>query len=233
MLDDRAPVDREASKGGAGHGAQGGRFRLAVADVRSTIKGESLRLVLYRARAWLSEAGEVIILLRTLESVSVVDSGNLRMKELEASDLAALHELNRARQTTRFTPRFAADLADGYRGFIAYRDDEAVAYYWWIDPENAAAHRDLKWLGDSIALEPGDVYGSDFFVAEKWRDGRTATEMLSFVESSLSKLGHRRIWGYVETDNRPARWLYSMCGYQSGARLQTITRFGRRRIRSA
>jgi hypothetical protein len=37
---------------------------------------------------------------------------------------------------------------------------------------------------------------------------------LHAIETDLKERGYTRLWGYVRADNRPARWLYSMRGYE-------------------
>ena len=41
-----------------------------------------------------------------------------------------------------------------------------------------------------------------------------AADFLFHVESTLRDRGYSKIWGYVVSDNRPARWVYSTRGYK-------------------
>ena len=65
-----------------------------------------------------------------------------------------------------------------------------------------------------MELQDGDVYGFDFFLAPEHRGDGRAVEFLHAIETRLRGRGHDRLWGYVRGDNRPARWLYSMRGYE-------------------
>lgn len=165
-----------------------------------------------RKAAGVLRAADVIVLRKRLdEIVDIAFERRLALTELVPADLGALAELNRRRCDTRSTSRFAADLACGRRGFVARRDGELVGWYWWVDRE----HPHLRPLG--ITLAPGEVYGFDFFLAEEHRGDGHAVELLHGIETRLRELGYTRLWGYVHRDNRPARWLYGMRGYENVA----------------
>jgi GNAT superfamily N-acetyltransferase len=162
----------------------------------------------------------------------------LRYEPIERRHLAALAELNRERGDRRSDARFAADLDSGYDGLVAFRGDRPSAFYWWVDRDSApppsrwsvgAAIDELR-LG--IELEPGDVYGADFYVRESDRPGGTAQAFLHHVEALLRTKGYRRLWGYVIEDNRPARWTYSLRGYRPMWRVVRTRTLMRRRHRT-
>ena len=48
-------------------------------------------------------------------------------------------------------------------------------------------------------------------------------EFLANVESELARLGHRHMYGFVDSDNMPARWLYQTRGYEVVHRCRTRT----------
>jgi ribosomal protein S18 acetylase RimI-like enzyme len=73
----------------------------------------------------------------------------------------------------------------------------------------------LRDLDLGIELEQGDVYGTDFFLLEEFRGGGTEADFLCKIEKSLQERGYRRLWGYVESSNRPAVWSYRRRGYES------------------
>jgi len=154
------------------------------------------------------------------EIVGITFERRLRLTDLERADLPALAEFNRRRCDTRATARFAADLERGYRGFIARLDGDVAGYYWWADRD----HPQLERLG--IRLSERDVYGFDFFLAEEHRGGGHAVEFVYAAETRLRELGYARLWGYVRSDNRPARWLYSIRGYETVGNVHI--RLGRR-----
>lgn len=139
--------------------------------------------------------------------------GDLRIEELGPEHLPALSELNRKRFQGRADKRFAEYLEKGFHGFVAFRGDEAIGYYWWVDRGGQDLFPDLRDLDLGIELAEGEVYGSDFFLLEQHRGGGTASGFLFEVESALAERGYRRLWGYVAGDNRPALWLYATRGY--------------------
>jgi GNAT superfamily N-acetyltransferase len=199
------------------------RLQASGADLRCHLRRYGLRATLRKlvhSRRSSSEGG-LIVLLKDLDSISAPSgASDLRVDDLEARHLPALFDLNRRRCYTRADSRFAEDLAHGYRGFVGFIGEELVGYYWWVDRTNRPRHRDLTRLGLGIELAEGDAYGSDFYVLEEHRRGGLANDFLYKVETALREGGFRRLWGYVESDNRPARWTFSMRGYQP---LHTVT----------
>ena len=157
----------------------------------------------------------ITILLKELDSIQAPrKSSGLEVADLDREGLAGLSELNRERGRGRVDRRFRADFERGVHGFVGRRDGAVVGYYWWIEAERADLHSDLAWLGDTLQMQPGDAYGSDFYILPAHRPGGTANEFLFHVEGSLRDRGFARLWGYVDSGNRQARWLYSSRGYQ-------------------
>lgn len=139
--------------------------------------------------------------------------GELRVEELRAEHLPELAALNRKRGRPEVQRLFVRYLERGFHGFVAYRSGELVGYYWWVDREVPARYTDLHELGLGIELGADDVYGSHFFMLEEHRGGGLAADFLYNVESALRDRGFTRLWGYVMSANRPARWIYSTRGY--------------------
>jgi GNAT superfamily N-acetyltransferase len=137
----------------------------------------------------------------------------VRVEEVDSSHLEGLAELNRKRGRQRVDRRFRRNLERGLHGCVGLLGGEVVAYYWWVEAERAEFHPDLEWLGAAVRTEPGDVYGSDFYVLPEHRAGGMANEMLFQIECLLREQGFKRVWGYVDVGNREARWLYSARGY--------------------
>lgn len=171
--------------------------------------------------SYVHERQPVIVLLKDLDSVEPrARASDLRYERIERRHLPALAELNRERGEKRADARFAADLGAGYEGLAGFQDDRLVAFYWWVDGDSAqppsrwSVGNAIDELGLDIELAPGDVYGADFYVREAARPGGTAQAFLDHVETLLRDRGYRRLWGYVIEDNRPARWTYSLRGYQ-------------------
>lgn len=178
---------------------------------------------------------QMLVLLKELDDVPEPSpqASALDVEDVARRHLPGLAELNRERGLPEADARFAADLDAGYGGYVALRDGRPIAFYWWVDgdarpagsPSSVGAA--IAELGLDIDLGPGDVYGADLYVGEGDRAGNTAQLFLDRVEASLRERGYRRLWGYVQEDNRLGRWTYRMRGYQPTWRVvqtRTLTR---------
>lgn len=137
----------------------------------------------------------------------------VRLEDLGPEHLPQLAELNRKRGQPEADRRFAQYVEQGFSGFVGYRGEDLAGYYWWVDSSRATMFPDLRELGLGIAVGSGEVYGSDFYLLEEHRGAGVAADFLFKLESSLAARGYSRIWGYVLSTNRPARWIYSTRGY--------------------
>jgi GNAT superfamily N-acetyltransferase len=160
-----------------------------------------------------------IVLAKDLDSiVQTPGSGGaqteLRVKDLLGEDLPELAALNHTRGRPEVQRLFARYVEQGYHGFLAYRGEQLVGYYWWVDRDVPVRYTDSHELGLEIELGERDVYGSHFFMLEEHRGDGVAADFLVVVESSLRRRGFTRLWGYVASGNRPARWVYSTRGYK-------------------
>jgi GNAT superfamily N-acetyltransferase len=149
----------------------------------------------------------------------------LRVETADMSHLPVLAAFNRRHCNTRRTHGFQTSLAAGERAMLAFVGDELIGYFWWLDAERAADGFYLNRFG--ITLTDEEVYGYEFVVAPEHRAGGTAAAFLATAESELARLGYRRIYGCVESWNLPARWLYSIQGYEVVRRSRTRTVLGR------
>jgi GNAT superfamily N-acetyltransferase len=186
-------------------------FRRYLRDhgVRETAAAVARRL---RRLAYMQE--RLIVIVGNLDAiVEPWRGGGLRLEDLGAEHLPGLSELNHRRGRPQVDRRFARYVEQGFHGFVAYRGEELLGYYWWVDRDVPTLYPDLRKLGLGIELGEGDVYGSDFYVLDEHRGGGLAADFLFKVERSLRDRGYQRIWGYVASDNRPARWIYSTRGY--------------------
>jgi GNAT superfamily N-acetyltransferase len=176
-------------------------------------RGTAERILLRLREGYTRE--ELLVCLKTLDSIVEPKSpGKLRVEELERRHLVGIDELNRRRGEPKATRYFENCVDYGFHGFVALDGDDVVGYYWWVDRDNPTPHPDMWWLGRDFELEPGDVYGASFYLFEEYRGGGAAWDVLFQIESALRDRGYRRLWGYVEKDNRPARWTYRLRGYQ-------------------
>jgi GNAT superfamily N-acetyltransferase len=171
----------------------------------------ALRTVAEGISGSVSTPGEMHVLVKPLDALEPLGSApRLQLEEISQATLPDLARLNRARCATRADARLAANLAEGWHGFLAREDGHPVGWYWWLDA-TAEPHPHLDRLG--IELGHGDVYGFDFFLDEAHRGEGRALEFLHHVEAALRRRGFARLWGYVDGGNTPARWTYSVRGY--------------------
>jgi GNAT superfamily N-acetyltransferase len=201
------------------------RLRSLLDKVRRSMREggvrKTARLAASLLWSYVHERQPAIVLLKELDTVKVrARESDVRFERVARRHLPALAGLNRERGERRADARFAADVDNGYEGLVALRDGRLIGFYWWVDAHSAPPTS--RWsigaaideLGLAIELGEGDVYGADFYVAEADRRGGTAQAILDHVETLLRDRGYERLWGYVIEDNRPARWTYSLRGYQ-------------------
>jgi GNAT superfamily N-acetyltransferase len=164
---------------------------------------------------------ELVVLVKDLgEIVEPPTAGDLQVEALERRHLPGLAELNRERQASEADRYFENALEEGIQGFVALRDGKTVGYYHWVDARGGARHPDMWNLGADFALPPDDVYGAGLFLLEDERGVGAAVDFLFKIETSLRERGYARLWGYVVSTNRPARWTYMTRGYKIAWRVK-------------
>lgn len=211
-----------------------------IEKLRRAVREEGVRAAAARVlrRLWqvVHERERLIVLVKDLDDVVTAQPADeLRVEAIARRHLPALSELNRERLLPSADARFAEDIDAGYCGLVAFRDDRLIGFYWWVDGEAApppsrksvGAAIDVLDLG--IDLGPGDVYGADLYVAESARGRGIAQGFLDVVEATLRERGYRRVWGYVQESNRPARWTYSLRRYRPTWRVIRTRTLMRRR----
>jgi hypothetical protein len=195
------------------------RLALTVANLRCRLERDGVWALLakiahaLRSRLYCTE--RVVVMSKDLTTITDMTFDEaVQIEEFGDRHLDAMAEFNRRRCNTSADARAVAALERGYRGFVGFVGDELVGYYWWVDGEIEPSHKDIERYGLDIELQPGEVYGYDFFLLEQHRGDGKAMEFLYKVESGLRDLGYRTLWGYVVTENKPARWLYGLRGYK-------------------
>jgi GNAT superfamily N-acetyltransferase len=196
----------------------------------------TIKLVPQRVWARVHSRNVMIVILKDLEAPPRPPrETDLRVEDVARHHLPALSELNRERGLPNVDARFGADIDAGYGGFVALRDDRLVAFYWWVDRDapppasRSSIAAAIDELGLELQLGPGDVYGADLYVGERDRSRNTAQAFLDQVEQALRERGYGKLWGYVQENNRLARWTYSLRGYQPMWRVIQTKTLGRRR----
>jgi GNAT superfamily N-acetyltransferase len=211
----------------AGTQTQAGRGNLAgtVTDIRTRYERDGLWSLLARTagavRRRLYAKEQLVVMVKDLTTITdMTFDETVRIDELDERHLPALAAFNHRRANSKADARAAQSLERGHRGFVGFVDDELVGYYWWVDDEIEPSHSDIDRYGLDIELQPGEVYGNDFYLLEEHRGEGRAMEFLYKVESALAEVGYRALWGYVVADNKPARWLYGLRGYRP---VKTVT----------
>jgi GNAT superfamily N-acetyltransferase len=191
---------------------------VTVADLRCVARrdgpGALVRKLARRVLLALHSRDHILVMTKDLDDITEMALDALRIEETSSSHLPALYEFNRRRCFSKADARAAAAIDSGHRGFVAYIGDELVGYYWWVDAEIEPHHADIDRYGLGFELGPGEVYGYDFYLLEEHRGDGKSMEFLYKIETGLRELGYKVLWGYVEPDNRPARWLYGLRGYE-------------------
>ena len=65
-----------------------------------------------------------------------------------------------------------------------------------------------------IQLGARDAYLFDFFIQPEHRGGGSANEFMTRIEAELGRLGYERLLGCVDVENKQARWLYRLLGWE-------------------
>ena len=154
------------------------------------------------------------------KDLSEADAGSpgtlLQYCAFEGGDPAILDRIDAARHLDpddRERQRLFA--LRGYPVMFAEVAGRIVGFLWWVDARFSSgerAHPHLARYG--IRLGPREAYAFDFFLEPGSRGGGNANEFLSTFDRHLRSRGFERVWGFVASDNKPARWLYSLCGWR-------------------
>jgi GNAT superfamily N-acetyltransferase len=171
------------------------------------------------ARSQVYLESDEIILLKELDAVQAPDNGTVRLEEAGTRHLPLLAQFNRRQCNTSRTQRFARGLAEGRRGLLGFRDGELIGYFWWHDAALAAGGFYLTRFG--VRLAEDEMYGYDLFIAPEHRGRGTPVAFVAAVEAELARLGYRRMYGFVDGRNVPARWLWATRGHQVVMRART------------
>ena len=155
----------------------------------------------------------LIVFVKDLDSiVEPWREGDLRVEDLGAEHLPGLSELNRKRGRPEVDRRFAATSS---RASTASSPTAARSWSATTGGSTATCPRCIRtcassgWGSSSARATSTDRTSS----CSRSTAGGLATDFLFKVESSLRDRGYERLWGYVASDNRPARWIYSTRGY--------------------
>jgi GNAT superfamily N-acetyltransferase len=196
-------------------------LRAALADIRCLHRRHGLRRtarhVVVAAIAWVQAVQDDLVILKELREAPAAGSPRV-IADLDDASFGPFADFNQRRCNSRATRKARARRRRGCRCLILFHERDLVGHYWWVDHTAGKRHRHVMRYG--IDLADGDVYGFDYFITPRYRGNGNATTFLQCIEQELRGLGYRRVWGYVEADNTPARWLFSISGYTVVNRVQ-------------
>jgi hypothetical protein len=188
------------------------RARATAHDLSLLLReqGPKAALAFIRDVTWaqLYAKTDEIVLLKALASGEPTATRTVRLEDAGAHHVPLLAEFNRRQCNTSRTPRFASGLAEGKRALLGFRDGELIGYFWWHDARLAVDGFYLTPFG--LRLAEDEVFGYDLFIAPEHR-----------VEDKLVQLGYRRMYGFVDSKNVPARWLWASSGHEDVMRART------------
>jgi GNAT superfamily N-acetyltransferase len=170
-------------------------------------------------RAQVYTESDEIVIAKDLPRADPAAAGSIRLEEAQAHHLPMLAEFNQRQGNATRTHRFAKNMAEGKRALLGFRDDTLLGYIWWHDDSYTANDCYLSRFG--VALGEGEVYGDDLFIAPEHRGRGTPAAFVAAVEAELVRLGYRRMYGFVDATNMPARWLWTTSGYEVVKRRHT------------
>jgi GNAT superfamily N-acetyltransferase len=172
---------------------------------------ERLRVARRAVRSLYSRHLE-LVLLKELAPAAADPSGVEQAREIGAEDREILASFAARYNDALARRRLDVFLQRGYHGIFALDAAELAGYLWWVDRDDVPPHPHL--VQDGIELEPADVYAFEYFLAPEFRGADRAGRFLRRVEDHLVGRGYRRLWGTVRPENRAARWLYAVAGYE-------------------
>jgi GNAT superfamily N-acetyltransferase len=170
-----------------------------------------------------------IVVVKTLGETAVPARGQrLRVEPAERQHIPILADFNRRHCRSRRTKGLVTRMATGAGAFLGFLDDQLIGYIWWSQARGLA-DVEPRFARYGIELEDDEVYGFDLFVAPEYRGQGATIWFLASVEAELSRRGYGRMWGYVESTNLPARWLFSIHGYKVADRVESRALLSRSR----
>lgn len=160
---------------------------------------------------------EVLLLEKDLtQSKALSFEYQLTIRPVSANDRPLIEVLHRENGVDRGQrERIARYFDRGYNGFLAFQGDQPIGYLWWVDdrPNPAGSQPELRTY--AIRLTQGEVYAFDFYIAPPFRGGSRALEFFARAQDHLRDQGYSRVFGLVDVEKRPARWIYSALGWKT------------------
>lgn len=190
--------------------------RLASALRRLGWKGLIARCYRRASARIVRRYSDIVMSKDLAEGADASPGTRLQFRVFEGGDPAVLDRIAAAGHLdSHDLQRLRIYVRRGYPALFAEADGRIVGYMWWVDARfsmGERAHPHLARYG--ISLGPREAYAFDFFLEPGCRGGGNANAFLSTFDQHLRSRGFERIWGFVASENKPARWLYSLCGWR-------------------
>jgi GNAT superfamily N-acetyltransferase len=116
--------------------------------------------------------------------------------------------------------KFLARLEDGMACFVAKLDGRVVAYNW-------TRNRSGEDEGDVIHLEPGEIYTTDAFTAERYRGRKIHSATLAYMLRAAHADGYRRAYTMGSVWKLGSRKAIRLVGWRLAGRVLRL-QLGRR-----
>ena len=176
-----------------------------------TVKPPFVRLIVDRVGGFLRSELEEVVLSHALTPEPYRTRTAL---ELVEPDRAAVARFARAHYPDRRRrAKLASYLDNGYRALFAVLDGEVLGHVWWFDDRIAPADAHPYLARFGLALEPGDVWSFDLYLAPQHRGAGVSNDFFVLLRKYLAGKGYRRVFGHVRADNLPAMWLHKLQHY--------------------
>jgi hypothetical protein len=146
----------------------------------------------------------------------------LRIQPITSAQAELLRQFNCRHRTKRDVAASTWYLKNRYQGLLAFLNDQPIGYWWWVSngTDPALTHPDIDRF--ELRLSDDAVFAFDYFIAPEYRAHGTAVRVRSLIYGELTKLGYRSVWGVVDANDVPARWVDRVQGNKVVSR--TISR---------
>lgn len=166
---------------------------------------------------------DIVMFKDLAEGADALPGTQLQYSAYEGGDAVVLDRIEAARHLDADDlERLRLFARRGYSVLFAEADGRIVGFMWWADAHLSGdrAHPHLARYG--IQLGPREAYVFDFFLEPASRGGGNANEFLASFDRHLRSRGIERLWGFVASDNKPARWLYSLSGWRPQKTINSV-----------
>jgi GNAT superfamily N-acetyltransferase len=171
-----------------------------------------LRTLLVRYRTLEFRRFVVKLVRSAAATVDTTRTEGLRIQPITSAQAELLRQFNGRHRTKHDVAASTWYVKNRYQGFFAFLNDEPIGYWWWVSNKTdpALTHPDIDRF--ELRLRDDEVFAFDYFIAPEYRGHGAAVRVLPLIYGELTRLGYRSVWGMVDANNIPARWVYRVQG---------------------